>query len=87
MNSNALKVLELLNTAIRAGIGFQIAANNYQRFAQAQAELLSRAQAEGRDVTDAELAQARAFAMDQKHRRDELLAQDAAADLARSIAP
>lgn len=76
MNANALQVLFYLNEGLKAASAAQIMANNHNETARRQAALLATAQAEGRDITDEELAAARSWAMEQKRERDEQLAKD-----------
>jgi hypothetical protein len=64
---------------MKTALAAQLLARNANEAASRQLELLGRAQAQGRDLTDEELAQAREWAMAQKAERDRLLAQDAAA--------
>jgi uncharacterized membrane protein YdfJ with MMPL/SSD domain len=70
--------MQLLNASLKAMRGFQILSENFGEAAARQAQLLQRAAAEGRDLTDAELQEAKDWAATQKARRDALLAQDAA---------
>lgn len=66
MGANAALVLEILN-------GSLILVSRYSQAAAAQGGLLANAQAEGRDITDEELAQARAFNADRGTELDQAI--------------
>lgn len=79
MKPNVYAALKIANELMKGAIAAQILARNANEAAARQLDLVGRAQAEGRDLTEEELAQAKHWAMQQKAERDALLARDATA--------